>query len=66
MKNKGFLYALGTALMFASMGTLVKFTYKYSIMNANLLFFTSSVISCLFFMTLLLIKHKNFSFLKIY
>ena len=65
MKNKGFLYALGTALMFASMGTLVKFTYKYSIMNANLLFFTSSVISCLFFMTLLLIKHKNFSFLKI-
>lgn len=65
MKNKGFLYALGTALMFATMGTLVKFTYKHSIMNANLLFFTSSVISCLFFMILLLKKHKNFSFLNI-
>ena len=65
MKNKGFLYALSTALMFASMGTLVKFTYRHSVMNANLLFFTSSVISCLFFMTLLLIKHKNLSFLKI-
>lgn len=65
MKNKGFLYALSTALMFASMGTLVKFTYRHSVMNANLLFFTSSIISCLFFVILLCIQHKNLSFLKI-
>lgn len=65
MLNKGFLYATSTAIMFATMGIFTKFAYNYDAVNANTLFFSSSLISCLFFLVILLIKYKNFSFLKI-
>ena len=64
MVNKGFLYALSTAIMFATMGIFTKLIYRFDGVNANALCFATSLISCIYFFVLALIKHKNFSFLK--
>lgn len=58
------MYALLTSFLFSLMGILAKYLYKYSI-DANVLFFSSSIISTISIFLGLLIKHKNFSFLKV-
>ena len=58
------IYALLTSFLFSTMGILAKYLYKYNI-DANVLFFSSSIISAIFIFFGLLIKYKNFSFLKV-
>lgn len=65
MINIGFFYAIITSFMFATMGIFTKLIYKYGTINADMLFLFSVFISCFCLFMYLLIKNKNFSFLKI-
>lgn len=63
MFNKGFFYALMTAIMFATMGILTDFVYRYHFMNADLLLFSSLFIGSVFLLILFCYNNKkNFSF----
>lgn len=58
------IYALLTSFLFSTIGVLTHYLYNYDI-SANVSFFSSSLISCIFLFFVLLIKYKNFSFLKL-
>ncbi len=64
MFDKNSIYALLTAAFFASLGILAKNIYNYDYMNSYVMLFYSSVFSVIFMFCILMIKYKNFSFLK--
>lgn len=65
MVNENSIYAFLTAFMFASLGIFAKYVFQYNNINANIMFFSSLLFSTVFLFIILIIKYKNFSFLKI-
>ncbi len=64
MSNIGSIYALITAILFATLGIFAKYIYEYNI-SSEMVFFSSSLISTLIMFFVLLIKEKNLHSLKI-
>ncbi len=64
MFDKNSIYALLTATFFASLGILAKYIYGYDYMNSYIMLFYSLFFSAAVMLFILLIKYKNFSFIK--
>lgn len=63
-KNKGIVFAITTAILFATLGIFTKYIYDYPI-SSNQMFFFCSFISTVVLFFALLVSKRNFSFLKI-
>ncbi|MDR3078697.1 MAG: DMT family transporter [Rickettsiales bacterium] len=64
MSNYGSLYALSTAIMFATFGVVAKYIYTYNL-TSNMVFLVSSLFSVLILFGVLLRRHGNFKFMRI-